>query len=348
MMLIGTDRNIFAAGSVVRERIARFGSEYAGALDSIVFSTRRHGVKDAQELAPGVHAHPTNSRSRLLYGWDAFRIARRLSRPDVVSAQDPFETGLTAFFIARYWRVPLAIEVHTDFFAPSFVRHSLLNRLRVLIARFVLPRADGGYAVSERVAGEINHRYHPRTAMAVFPIFVELDRFRSIVRTPERNALLWIGRFEAEKNPALALESFAAVCRSGSEVKLTMLGTGRLEPVLKKRAAQLGLADRVTFPGWKDVSPYLARADLLLVTSEYEGYGMAIVEALDAGVPVLSTDVGIAREAGAIIADGGYAAALAAWLTGPRLPGVLKLKSYANEKEYSVAVREYYAKMAGE
>jgi len=217
-----------------------------------------------------------------------------------------------------------------------------LNRLRVCIVKFVLAHADGGYAVSKRVAEAINRRYRLTMPMAVLPIFVDLSRFRAVVRTPQKNSLLWIGRFETEKNPMLALEALAAVRRARIDARLTMLGAGSLESVLKKHVAQLGIAEHVAFPGWKDTAPYLAHADVLLVTSKYEGYGMALVEALAAGVPVLSTDVGIAREAGANIARGDYASALSGWLTEPRAPGILKLRPYESEEEYFLAVRDHY------
>jgi glycosyltransferase involved in cell wall biosynthesis len=68
------------------------------------------------------------------------------------------------------------------------------------------------------------------------------------------------------------------------------------------RARARGLTAYPALPGRADPRPYLGRAELLLATSRYEGYGLAILEALAAGVPVLSTDVGSAREAGAIVA----------------------------------------------
>lgn len=341
-MLIGTDRTLFSPESTVRTRLLRLGKEF-DTLDSIVFSTRTHGITAVTEIAPHIHAHPTNSFSRFLYMWDALRVAKRLSRPDIVSAQDPFETGLAGLWIAHHFGIPLAIEVHTDFLSPAFVRHSLLNRIRVIIARFVLAHADGGYAVSKRVADTLNRRYHLAVPLAVMPIFVDLARFRALVRTPEKNNLLWVGRFEAEKDPMLALEALAAVRRAGIDARLTMLGVGLLEPLLKELATRLGVSEQVSFPGWKDVAPYYARADLMLVTSAYEGYGMALVEALAAGVPVLSTDVGIARGAGAVIAKGDYSTALQDWLRGPRTPGILKLQSYVSEDDYLSAVRDCYA-----
>ena len=67
------------------------------------------------------------------------------------------------------------------------------------------------------------------------------------------------------------------------------------------------LQDKVTFLGWQndinDIAGYYKSADVLLVTSLYEGYGLQMVEARIAGIPVISTDVGVAREVGAYITD---------------------------------------------
>jgi hypothetical protein len=77
-----------------------------------------------------------------------------------------------------------------------------------------------------------------------------------------------------------------------------MLGEGSLENSLKNDAKGLP----VIFHGWQDPAPFLVSADVLINTSYYEGYGASIVEALVAGVPVVAPDVGVAKEAGAVIA----------------------------------------------
>jgi glycosyltransferase involved in cell wall biosynthesis len=347
-MLIGTDRGIFAPDTVVRHRIARLGSGYTDALDSIVLSTRKHGVSESQELAPKVHAHPTNSFSRLFYVRDAVRIARKLERPGVISAQDPFETGLVALFISRYWKVPLAVEVHTDFLAPAFAKHSLLNWVRVRIAGYVLSQAAGGYAVSQKIKDSVRARYRAAPPLEVLPIYTDVSRFAALTHEKHsrfQTALLWVGRMEREKNPERALDALVAARRAGFDVGLTFVGTGRLRASLEEKVRRENVAEWVEFVGTvsnplPSPLPYYATADLLLVTSEYEGFGLVIVEALAAGVPVLSTDVGVAREAGAQIAEGNFSESLIEWLkhmdldSGSRTRGVLKLSIYANEDEY--------------
>lgn len=343
LLLIGTDRTVFKKESAVARRIAHLAEAPVDSIDLIVFSLTRHGVPGPTALTPCVHAYPTSVRIRLLYGWGAFRIARQLLRPDVVSAQDPFETGLIGLCIARFWQVPLVVEMHTDFLTPAFAEHSLLNRIRVLLAGFVLRRASGGYAVSAHVRDAVVKRYGLQVPYDVVPVYTDLARLRAMERAPEKGLLLWVGRFEKEKDPVRALRAFAHARARGFDLQLVLLGAGALEPELRRLAQSLGIEKHVSFPGWRDPAPYLQRAELLLVTSRYEGYGLALVEALAAGVPVLSPDVGVAREAGAVIAEGAYADALSAWLGTARARGVLKLPTYEHEEDFLVKLRACYA-----
>ena len=343
-MLIGTDRNIFTTGSTVRRRVALLAATHFDVIDSIVFSARSHQISQGVEEG-NFHAHPTNSRLRILYGWDAFQIAKHLTRPDVVSAQDPFETGLAALFISRMYGVPLAVEVHTDFLAPSYRKHSVLNMLRVLIAGYVLKRAGGGYAVSQNIRDKIVQHYNLKVPFSVLPIYIDVSRFEALVQREHstEKVLLWIGRMELEKNPERALDAFIVAREKGIKAKVVFAGAGSLREKLETKARTAGVIESVEFVGHvADPLPYYAQADLVLVTSDYEGYGMVIVEALAAHVPVLSTDVGVAREAGAEIVVGDFATALETWLSGKPKAGTLQLRSYANEEDYLSQVANCY------
>ena len=76
-------------------------------------------------------------------------------------------------------------------------------------------------------------------------------------------------------------------------------------------------------------------ADLVLAPSLYEGYGMVVVEALASGTPVISTDVGVAREAGAIIAEeDDFAKAITTWHESGPKEGKLQNYPYKNFEEY--------------
>ncbi|HEY4487906.1 MAG TPA: glycosyltransferase, partial [Candidatus Paceibacterota bacterium] len=235
------------------------------------------GEVHAISVAPGhtndvhegaLHLYPIQA-SRLLRIPALARRARVLIRErgiEVVSAQDPFEHGLIAWKAVLGTNARLHIQLHTDPFARDFanVGHpmSYINFVRLLIMSFVLRRAARIRVVSARLAREMRERYHPRAPITILPIYTDLARFRSVVRAREQGSLLWIGRFEKEKNPMLALAALAAVRSIGIDAHLTLLGAGRLELPLRLRAKELGVDTHVTFPGFVDPLPYLAKAEL--------------------------------------------------------------------------------------
>ena len=324
VLVIGTETALFEKGSEARQRAIAYGARFPR-LDLIVFS-RRGRFLAPDTLSAGVRAFPTASRSRFLYGVDAFRIARTLPRPDVVTVQDPFETGIVGWCVAKQRGVPLHVQVHTDFLSPYFARHSFINRLRVLIAGFVLRRASRIRVVSPRIKETINERYHPAVPVTVLPIYVAVREFRAASSDAElqsrfkqfKTKLLVVSRLEPEKNVALAIHACARA--TSDDTCLIIIGEGSARASLEKLAQKEGVAQRVFFEGRRSPAPYYVLVDLVLFPSFYDGYGRVIVEALAAGKPVLSTDVGIAREAGAIITEGHqFSDALLAWYkNGPR------------------------------
>lgn len=107
--------------------------------------------------------------------------------------------------------------------------------------------------------------------------------------TPPGSRIVTVGRFKAVKNHALLLRSFARM--ASSQARLMLVGNGEGEHALRAQAQQLGIADKVIFAGFhSDPTPFYASADLFVLSSNYEGFGNVIVEALACGLPVVSTD----------------------------------------------------------
>jgi glycosyltransferase involved in cell wall biosynthesis len=209
---------------------------------------------------------------------------------DVVTAQDPFLRGLFAWKVAHRMGARFNVQVHADLSGQSFFKN--------ILARFVLKRADSVRVVSDKLKRQVE-KIGARAPTTVLPVFVDLERFQTIVPVPhEQKTILWTGRFESEKDPMLAIQIFREVC-TDVDAKLIMLGQGSLANAVRQRTEAANAP--IEFPGWQDTLPYLAKADVVLSTSSHESWGASIVEALAAGVPVVAPDVGIAREAGAIV-----------------------------------------------
>lgn len=101
--------------------------------------------------------------------------------------------------------------------------------------------------------------------------------------------IITLGSFKAQKNHALLLAAFARLSRTDAE--LMILGEGMLRRQLELQAEELGIADRVHLPGFViDPWPYLASADLFVLSSDFEGFANVVAEALYAGLNVVSTD----------------------------------------------------------
>ena len=175
-------------------------------------------------------------------------------------------------------------------------------------ARWSLARAAASVAVSRHVHDVALARAPWLASRArVVPNGVDLGRFAASTGPadgPLRLAV--VGRLEPRKGVDVAIELAARV----PSLHLDVVGDGDLRAALGEQARRVGAADRVRFLGYlDDVRPAIARCHALLCTSRTEGLGLALLEGMAMGRPVVGFRVGGAAE----IADG----ELGAWLTEP-------------------------------
>jgi glycosyltransferase involved in cell wall biosynthesis len=191
-------------------------------------------------------------------------------RPDVIHAHNAKATVIAAAAarLGRGPRRPPLLATH----------HGAAETDRTAAARLLLRAADEVVVVSEGTL--------PAFAPAI-PRVIHNGIPPAGGRAPitgEREGVLFVGRLEPVKNPARFLEVASRV----PEAKFTVVGDGSLRGTLHGPATFLGARD--------DARELLARAQLLLVTSDSEGMSIAVLEALAAGTPVVSTPVSGMRE----------------------------------------------------
>ena len=205
-------------------------------------------------------------------------------RFDVITAQDPFLRGHLAWHLSWFLAPRLNIQVHTDLSAYGWWKRVFAgHQLRI---------ATTVRVVSEKIKQQVL-ALAPRAEVHVLPIFIDISKFTSVVhQSHTQKNILWIGRFEEEKNPMAAIE----IARTVPDATFTMLGAGSMEGALRQAAPY-----NVKFETWQNPASFLARADVVLCTSWHESFGASIIESLAAGVPVVAPDVGVVKEAGAIV-----------------------------------------------
>lgn len=133
----------------------------------------------------------------------------------------------------------------------------------------------------------------PRDASEVTPADVGIEEDAPLV--------LAIGRLIEQKDHATLLEAFAQVYAARPDARLAILGWGRLEQATRDRVRALGLDGAAFVLGRVSPRDWLARADVFAHTSRWEGFGIVLLEAMLAGLPVVATSVSAVPE---IVDDG--------------------------------------------
>ncbi len=223
-------------------------------------------------------------------------------------------------------------------------------RQRPLLAamvRHAYPKADRIAAVSEGVGDDLAAVGRmPRGRIHCLPNPLRLDEVRAGMEKPAPHpwladdgppVCLGLGRLAPQKDFMTLLRAFASV-RARRPARLIVLGEGRERPRLEAEVARLGLAADVELPGYAD-NPFawLAKAQLFILSSSYEGLPGALIQALACGCPSVSTDCDSgpreilqAGELGALVPVGNVEAlaqAMAASLDQPVEPERLRARA---------------------
>ena len=170
--------------------------------------------------------------------------------------------------------------------------------MRWLIRR-IYPLADVVLAVSEGAKHSLVNDFGiPATSVAVAYDPCDLRRVRALALEsadmpwPDEDTpvICTVGRLVVPKGHVHLLRAVARL-RGAIPARLILIGVGPLERELREQAADLGICDSVAFLGWQDnPCKYLARSTLFAFSSLWEGFGIALVEALACGVPVVAFD----------------------------------------------------------
>jgi glycogen(starch) synthase len=127
----------------------------------------------------------------------------------------------------------------------------------------------------------------------------DLDALRARFAEPDEKLVLLIGRLVYEKGFQLALDALPGLIEEVGGLRFLVAGSGSHEQALREQAAELGLMEHGTFMGWigDDVLHSLYRiADLCVIPSLYEPFGIVALEAMASGCPTIVADTGGLRE----------------------------------------------------
>ncbi len=222
----------------------------------------------------------------------ATRSAVRALRPAVVHSHLSWADVVTA--AATVGSGTALVSTEHGIADDDLVYHGTAWRSRVKAALHTvrLRRADAVIAVSDATARSVRARWHPGRSTTVHVVRNGVDPLpRDEPRGPGLHVCS-IARFAPEKRLDALVRAFASLAATHSDARLTLAGTGREEPSVRRLVNELGLADATDLPGHVDPGDLLARADVLVQLSVWENCSYSLLDALVHGVGVVATPVG--------------------------------------------------------
>ena len=162
------------------------------------------------------------------------------------------------------------------------------GKIGKFVGKWILPIADGCVFQTKEAQEWFPERLQ-RKSTIIFNAVKEA--FFHIERRPVDGEIITCGRLEAQKNHKLLIDAFAEVVKEYPYAKLKIYGEGSLREVLQEQINKLGLQEKAFLMGaTNDVAKALQTANLFVLSSDYEGMPNALMEAMAAGVPCISTD----------------------------------------------------------
>lgn len=183
------------------------------------------------------------------------------------------------------------------------------DRSYLPITRYGIVQSDGVTAISHYLKKATKETFH-FDDIAVIPNFVcpseyarhSVEELRSFLAPQGEPLLVHVSNFRPVKRPVDCVEILARVLEKGISTRLVMVGDGSERTNVEHRARSLGVYDKCVFVGKQaKIVDYLSAADVLLLPSEQESFGLAALEAMACEVPVIASRVGGVPE---VVTDG--------------------------------------------
>lgn len=226
------------------------------------------------------------------------RLARylRQARPDALHAV-MWPSTVIAILAHRLARSKARLMVSDQVALSGQVRAPLQRAILKATTRLFYPLADVRVLCSAaaaddlaRLSGIARDRFEVITNPTEPPATIATNPRVEALWGEGRPRIITVGSLKDQKNHALLLRAFARL-EDYPEARLMIVGEGLLRGVLEAQAGELGVAGRVIMPGFDvDPWPYLASADLFVLSSDYEGFPLVLAEAMHAGLRIVSTD----------------------------------------------------------
>lgn len=205
--------------------------------------------------------------------------------------------GIIAWIQKILHKTPYIITEHWSRYLPG---NDFGGFLRKMFTKIVVRNAETVTTVTENLAIAMKNHGLKNDNYVVLPNVVNLDMFHISERNNDPCKIIHISCFEDKsKNISGLLESLKMIEEKGIDFQCTLIGEGMDLDLMKEKAKELQLINKVSFTGLlqgQELADELSSGDFLVLSSNYENMPVVILEALASGLPVVSTNVGGIKE----------------------------------------------------
>lgn len=172
--------------------------------------------------------------------------------------------------------------------------YGVSSKIKHIIKKFLYKKADGAIVLSEKTKEQLINEYEFKNPIQTIYNPFDLKKIEEAVLSSEKYpgfTVVAMGRLDIQKGFIHLIRSIRYILDTIPDFKLIIMGDGGLRQTLQKEAQLCGIQDNICFMGNVD-NPFsiIAKADLFVLSSLFEGFPNALVEAMSCGVPVISTD----------------------------------------------------------
>jgi glycosyltransferase involved in cell wall biosynthesis len=208
-------------------------------------------------------------------------------KPDIIHAHDASASVISSLLMKDK---NIISHLHSN---PPWIKKYGLNSFLYYISSFKYYKI---LTVSESIMSEyiFGDKLQVKTDIIGNPIDSQsIKTVAGITNIKKSYEIAFLGRLAFPKNPKRFIDIIHTLKKNMPNISAIMIGDGELRSECEKHIKDLGLEDNITLIGFLE-NPYhsLAKAKILCITSNWEGYGLAAVEALSLGLPVVCTKVG--------------------------------------------------------